>query len=128
MKKLSILYCTMGLFALTPLFVSAGDGDNLIGDGGGFQTFLENLLALLNVITVLIIALAVVFFLWGVAKFILNAGDPEEQSKGKSIMFWGLIGLFVMTAVWGLVNWLGDAFGLDDTTNTTNVPDLPELP
>lgn len=123
MKKLSLIYSLAGLLVLTPIFVSAS-ADGIMT--GGFGTFLTNLLALLNILVVVIIALAVVFFLWGVAKFILNAGDPEEQSKGKSIMFWGLIALFVMTAVWGLVNFLQDAFGIDETEAGMR-PELPTI-
>lgn len=111
MKKISLIYSFAFLMLLTPhLALATTDGIM----EGGFGTLIENIIAILNLLVVLIIALAVVFFLWGVAKFILNAGDPDEQTKGKSIMFWGLIGLFVMTAVWGLVNFLGDAFGLED--------------
>lgn len=123
MKKLSLVYSLTSLLVLTPSFVYAVETDGIMTTG--FGTFVENIVAVLDLLVVLIIALAVVFFLWGVAKFILNAGDPEEQSKGKSIMFWGLIGLFVMTAVWGLINFLGDAFGLTD--DSASVPNLPTI-
>ncbi len=108
MKKLSTIVKT-GLIAMftVPFIVSASNF-------GGTSNFLTAILDILDIVVLVILALALVFFLWGVAKFILNAGDPEEQSKGKSIMFWGLIALFVMVSVWGLVSFIQDELGIDD--------------
>ncbi len=115
MKKLYLTLSVVGFVALTPMVASA------IVEGG-FDGLIQNILAILDLIVILIIALALVFFLWGVAKFILNAGDPEEQNKGKSIMFWGIIALFVMVAVWGLVNFLEDALVGPGTVTPPETP------
>ena len=50
--------------------------------------------------------------LWGLAKYILAAGNEESKASGKTIMIGGIVALFVMTSVWGLVGWLGGAVGL----------------
>ncbi|MFP4022844.1 MAG: pilin [Candidatus Paceibacterota bacterium] len=120
MKKLYtyLIIGLMGMLSL-PSSVFATQGG---GDLEGVEGFMETILNLLDLLVLIIMALALVFFLWGVAKFILNAGDPEEQSKGKQIMFWGLIGLFVMTAVWGLVVFIQDQLGISDTDDV----DAPE--
>ncbi|MGM0482458.1 MAG: hypothetical protein ACQEP6_01155 [Patescibacteria group bacterium] len=107
MKKLYAIFGGLAVLASTPSVVSAQEF-------GDVDTLLDTILSLLDTIILIILALALVFFLWGVAKFILNAGDPEEQSKGKQVMFWGLIGLFVMTAVWGLVAFIQDQLGIQD--------------
>lgn len=57
-----------------------------------------------------IMALALVFFLWGVAIFILNAGNEEKRSEGRQKMFWGIIALAVMIAIWGIVRLLASVF------------------
>ena len=114
MKKLYLTLGTVGVVALTPLLVSSAE--TIVETG--FVALIGEILDILDLVVVLIIALALVFFLWGVALFVLNAGDPEGQSKGKSIMFWGLIALFVMVAVWGLVGFLQDALIGGDTTIT----------
>lgn len=74
-----------------------------------FDTFYD----LLEYLVVLVISLAVVFFLWGMAMFVLKADDETERAKGKQRMIWGLITLFVMVSVWGVVNFLQDAFFSD---------------
>ncbi|MGM0629324.1 MAG: hypothetical protein ACQESA_02770 [Patescibacteria group bacterium] len=112
MKKLYAFFGGLAVLVLTPSVVLAGGGG--AGDLGGVESFMNTVLDLLDLLVLIILALALVFFLWGVAKFILNAGDPEEQSKGKQVMFWGLIGLFVMTAVWGLVAFIQDQLDISD--------------
>lgn len=73
--------------------------------------FIDNLVALIiQPLVGLLMALALAFFLYGAAMFILNAGDPEGRKKGRSALIWGLIGLFIMTSVWGILNALTGTF------------------
>lgn len=58
----------------------------------------------------ILIAAAVLFFFYGLAKFMLAAGDEEKRKDGKNIMIWGIVTLFVMVAVWGLVGFLANTF------------------
>lgn len=58
----------------------------------------------------LLFALALAFFVYGAAMFILNAGDSEARKKGKDALIWGLIGLFIMSSVWGILNVLTNTF------------------
>lgn len=53
-------------------------------------------------------ALAVLAFFWGVAKYIFAAGQEDAIEEGRRIMIGGLIALFVIASVWGLVRWLQD--------------------
>ncbi len=58
----------------------------------------------------LIFAAALVFFLWGVMKFIA-AADPVKKQEGKKFIIAGLIGLFVMTSLWGIIKIVGNTLG-----------------
>lgn len=59
---------------------------------------------LVNSLVVIVIALAVLAFFWGLAKFIFNvSGDEKSVEEGKRIMIWGIITLFVMVSVWGII-------------------------
>lgn len=82
-------------------------------------------LTIINEILVpIIFAIAFIVFIWGIFQFfIAGKQDPETRDKGKSLMFWGLIGFFVMVSVWGLVNILVNS--LDLNTNVPNFPDVP---
>lgn len=51
-----------------------------------------------------LVALAV--FIWGAIKMIagLKVGQSDKAiSEGKKRMFWGLIGLFMVVSIWGVV-------------------------
>lgn len=61
----------------------------------------------------LISSLTVVVFVIGVTKYIYKGDSQEERKKGRNLMVWGLIGIFVMFAVFGLVAFLGDTFGIN---------------
>ena len=70
-----------------------------------------------NILIPLAFTLALLFFFWGVAKYIWSAGDAKEE--GKKIMVWGVIALFVMSSIWGIINFLKtDIGGLNNTTMT----------
>lgn len=71
----------------------------------------------------LIIALAVIVFLWGVLKFITAAGDEKRRKEGRDFIIWGLIGITVMFSIWGLVRILTDTLNLGNT-----IPTIPQWP
>jgi predicted Na+-dependent transporter len=76
------------------------------------------LISLLTVFTNLvpvIIGLAVIFFLWGLAKYILKADDAEGRKSARQLMLWGVIIIFVMVSLWGLVRFVDSLFALTDT-------------
>mgnify|MGYP005615483479 FL=1 len=68
----------------------------------------------------LLIALAVIVFIWGVLKFIMNAEDSTKREEGRNFIIWGLVGLFVMVSIWGIVNILNNTFGVSNV-----IPQLP---
>ncbi len=91
----------------------------------GLAGVLSTIAGLINLATPIIVALALLFFFWGLATYILNASDGEKQKEGRNIMIWGILALFVMVSVWGIVNVVRDTFKLNDNTITVpgiNVP------
>jgi len=62
----------------------------------------------------LLIAVAVVIFLAGVVKYITAGGDEEKRKEARNTMIYGIVGLFVMVAVWGLVWLLLNTFSLEE--------------
>jgi hypothetical protein len=77
----------------------------------------------LNSVVPVLIALAVVYFVWGVVSFVI-ASDEEAKTTGRNRIIFGIIGLAVIIGMWGLVNLLRNTFGLNNTTNIT----LPTVP
>ena len=81
---------------------------------------LDILADLINLATPIVVALALLYFFWGLATFILNSGDEQKRKEGRNIMIYGLLALFIMVSVWGIINVVRDTFNIDD--NSINVP------
>ena len=71
----------------------------------------------------LIIALAVVTFIWNVYKYFIVA-DPENRGEASKYVMFSVIGLFVILSFWGLVNIVSNTLNLDTNPGTINVQAL----
>jgi len=86
----------------------------LAADFAGIVSFFVYMIV--NPVVYLIVGFAVVYFLWGVAKYILHSDDAKSREEGRSMMIYGIIAIFVMISMWGLVNLLDATFGLENDT------------
>lgn len=59
----------------------------------------------------LIFAAAVFYFVWGVFKYIRNSDDPSERIAGGKHIMYGVIGIFIMVSVWGIIAVLKQTVG-----------------
>ncbi len=69
----------------------------------------------------IIFTLAFIYFILGVIKYVISDSE-KEKAKGRQFMIWGIVALFAMVSVWGLVRVLGNTFGI----STNALPLLPE--
>ena len=49
-------------------------------------------------------AMAFIVFLWGIFEFIAGSNNEEKVTAGKQHMLWGVIGIFIMISVFGIMN------------------------
>ncbi len=113
MKKLAILVATWTL----PIVALAQVRD--VFQAATLITQIIN-----GVLVPLVFAIAFIVFIWGVfTYFILSGGNAEKREEGQKLMLYGIVGFFVMVAVWGLVNILLGTFQLNN-----NIPSLPGAP
>jgi len=70
-----------------------------------FQEFANILVALMSDTSIVLVVLGLVIFFYGISTNILNlhAGKSEAGGKIKAYFFWGVIVLFVMVSVWGIL-------------------------
>ena len=71
---------------------------------------------IINIAIPIVFALAMLYFFFGLAQYILASGDETKKEEGKNKMIWGMIALFVMSAVWGIILWVGSAIGIQSGT------------
>jgi peptidoglycan/LPS O-acetylase OafA/YrhL len=73
----------------------------------------------INPLIIFLFALALVYFLYGVLKLLLNPENEEVRKTSKTHMLWGLIGIFIMVAVFGIIRLILNTVG----ENRVNVQD-----
>ena len=49
----------------------------------------------------LVVALAMLFFMWGLIKYL--GGDTKNKEEAKGVMWFSVLAMFVMFSIWGLV-------------------------
>jgi uncharacterized membrane protein len=96
---------------------AGGTGDttgsiNWTPTSGGVSGFLSKLSGWLVVLVTIVIAIGLLTFLWGVVGYITAGADEEKRGQARNLMIYGIIGLFVMVAVWGLVYLVGSIIGV----------------
>ncbi len=102
--------------AITPVLAFAAEPLGNVSDLVG------NIGELINLLVPIVFTLALLFFFWGLARFILSSGEEKEKSKG--IMIWGIVALFIMSSVWGITAYIGSALGVGENVAGPNTSNL----
>src|SRR3989338_9721839 len=105
---------TIALYTL-PFVAFAQDLSNLDSAATQIGQIVNNLIPIAA-------ALALLFFFWGLAVFILAAGDEEKRKSGKQMMIWGVVALFVMATIYGIITWMASLFGVNTGYSSILVP------
>jgi hypothetical protein len=61
-----------------------------------FKDFTDIIINLSNSLLVILGTLALIAFLWGITKTIINSDNEETRKTGRKIMIYGLLALFVV--------------------------------
>ena len=85
-----------------------------------------NVRSILNAVVPIIIALGVVYILWGIIQS-YTRGDEEKRKEGHMKVLYGIIALFVMVSIWGLVNILVGTAGLSNNIPANGNASVPNL-
>lgn len=57
-----------------------------------------------NPVLYLFFTIALLVFIWGAFIYIVHADDPTKRSEGGKGMLYGIIGMFIMFSVFGIIN------------------------
>jgi hypothetical protein len=116
MKK--VIY---GLMAFSPVLAFAAEA-NL----GGLSNLVTQFGNIIGKLMPILFILGIVYFFWGLVKFIMGAGDAKKVAEGRGIMIYGIIALAVMASVYGLIGWLQSSLGVQGG-GTIPLPVLPPI-
>ena len=68
--------------------------------------------AILFPLMTLMMTVALLMFLWGAFEYIASADSEEGQTKGRTHMLFGIIGLLIMVSAYGILKIALDTFGI----------------
>jgi hypothetical protein len=82
------------------------------------QNILDMIVAtVLNPIAMLLFAWGFFQFIWGLFNFMRNLNVSSTKEEAQMHMIYGVVGMFVMVAVWGIVNLVANTLGLQQQRN-----------
>jgi hypothetical protein len=130
----TMIYGILGLFVMTSVWglvyflgtvvgiepgAGGGDvpvlpGEELTGQvtGGWFFENVRNLNVWFSMLVVILIGLAMLYFLWGIARYVAHGADEEKRTEARRMIVYGITGLFAMVSVWGLVEVIASTFNV----------------
>jgi|GEM_PF-743957 uncharacterized membrane protein len=112
----SVLVGIVGLLA--PIsFVASQSGD---GKLTGTLQIAVGLGAVVNYLLWVFATIALLVFFWGIIKYISSSGDAEDAKKGKSIMVYGAVALFVLFSIFGIIRFLQREFDVTQDSQMMN--------
>ena len=91
------------------------------------NSFLVAVSGLEGTLIPILIAGALITFFVGLIMYLWNSkGDAKAHGDNKKVMVWGLVALFVMVSVWGIIQIAQQAFGITGAT-TIAIPSVPRV-
>lgn len=114
-NRLKVLAASSVAF-LAPLAALAATDDKV-------GNFIDNLGGWVNNLLPIFVGLALLYFFYGIVLFLTSGGESDKKADAKDKILWGVIAMFVMVSIWGLVAFIGGVFGVDTVQNQ----DIPTL-
>jgi cbb3-type cytochrome oxidase subunit 3 len=111
MKKLALI-----VGALTLPIVSFAQLTNIQ------QNIITPIGTIVNAIIPIMFGIALIGFFYGLIMYIF--GKEQNKDQAKKTMIWGVVALFVMASIWGLIYFIQQAVGV----NQNNAPTQQLIP
>jgi hypothetical protein len=81
-------------------------------DAPTFRDLVAFAVRILNQVIVILVAIAFLAFIWSLTQYLFKETDGKEKGVFKNRVIAGLLGMFVIVAVWGLVRFIGGTLGI----------------
>ena len=84
-----------------------------------FKSLVNKIIDNINYLVALVIGLAAFVFIWGIFKYFVAGADEKKVEEAKNVLLFGLLGIFIMFSIWGLVNIIINTFDFGNKTQPT---------
>jgi len=71
-----------------------------------FKELVSQLVGLIDLATIALFSVAILFFFWTVVTQLwgYDSGNAEQKQKLQQSLFWGVITIFIMVSIWGIIS------------------------
>jgi uncharacterized membrane protein YidH (DUF202 family) len=131
MKKIFTAVSAVSFASLVAVFAPFVASAQSLSSLNNINDVSNRFTSILNTATVLIISIAVIWIIINVVRFFVGAKDSEKRHDGIMQVIWGIVGIFIIISIWGLVSILKNSFGTNDTAsqgiNNVEVQSVPQI-
>ncbi len=92
------IFATLASF---PMIASAGPAN--------FKEVVQLIIGMIQAVVPLVVGLTLLVFIWGIFQLVRNNSE-DSRKEAIAVITYGIIALFVMVSVWGLVSILTSTF------------------
>ena len=100
------IYLTRASVVALSLFPSSALAASKIND------ILRSVSSVFNTIVGILFAIATIVFFSGIIRYIASSGDEKAKTAARHLITYGIIGLALMAAAWGIVVMLQEFFDI----------------
>ncbi len=113
MKKITIFIVAL----IVPSFTFA----QALREISNVNSLANRLAGIGNILSYLLVGLAVIYIIWNIVHYFIRPSGSDRSEAGMNI-FWGIVGLFIVVSLWGLVNILVNTFYTDPNVPRNRFP------
>jgi len=110
-KKITQALVLVSLLGL-PLYSNAADVTSVLNTAKGW----------VDILLPLSFSVAFLAFVYGIIRFLMSGSDTNKKEEAKNRLLWGVVAMFVVVTIWGIVAFIGLTFGVGLPTNNTIDP------
>lgn len=118
MKKFFALGSTMAFLLPVVVFAQAGGAPTV-------DTVLVRIGNILDTIIPILVTVAVIVFIAGVIQYVIST-DEQAKKTARDRMIYGIIGIFLILSIWGIISLIGNTFGIQQG-GAVGANDLPSI-
>jgi hypothetical protein len=102
-------FSSVALVAAAALLPALASAQSL----GNLENLLKAIGRLVNLATPIVVGLALLAFFWGLVKYIFSAGEEDAKKEGVRLMIGGIIAIFVIVSIVGIIKFIGRSLDVD---------------
>jgi len=76
------------------------------------REIMTKIVSLIDPLILLIFSAGVLVFMWGLVMFIIQADSTDGRKTGVQHMIWGILGIFIMATVFGIISIITSTLGV----------------